>query len=55
MSSDPDMKLLHGHPSDEFLITASDGLWDVISSQEAVDFVNAVTIADLFWIICKQQ
>ena len=34
---------------DKFIIIASDGLWDVMSSQEAVDFVmrNMISIGPL--------
>lgn len=31
----PDVTILHRHPLDEFLICATDGLWDVISDEEA--------------------
>lgn len=30
-------------PSDQFIITASDGLWDVITTQQAVTFVQQVS------------
>lgn len=29
------------HPSDKFIIMASDGVWEFISSQEAVDIVQS--------------
>ena len=32
-------------PEDEFLILASDGLWDVMSSQKAVNFVRRALAA----------
>jgi protein phosphatase PTC4 len=36
---DPEISQLYPITSDQFLIIATDGLWDVMSSQKAVDFV----------------
>ncbi|KAH9256391.1 hypothetical protein BASA81_005648 [Batrachochytrium salamandrivorans] len=36
----PDITTLQLTPQDEFLILASDGIWDVMSSEEAVNFVR---------------
>eukprot|EP00946_MAST-07B_sp_MAST-7B-sp1_P003518 g3518.t1 len=36
---EPEVTVTHIAPSDEFLILACDGLWDIFSSQEAVDMV----------------
>ncbi|XP_020090586.1 probable protein phosphatase 2C 27 [Ananas comosus] len=38
--SDPELKLITLTRDDEFLIIASDGLWDVFSNQNAVDFAR---------------
>mmetsp|Transcript_2112 Transcript_2112/g.4932 ORF Transcript_2112/g.4932 Transcript_2112/m.4932 type:complete len:576 (-) Transcript_2112:504-2231(-) len=38
--STPEIRTHTLAPEDEFLIIASDGLWDVVSSQEACDFVK---------------
>ncbi|CAL8469876.1 g9418 [Coccomyxa elongata] len=36
----PEVRALRLEPGDEFLILACDGIWDVLSNQQAVDFVR---------------
>ncbi|XP_021826413.1 probable protein phosphatase 2C 48 [Prunus avium] len=38
---EPSISVLKLHPEDQFLIFASDGLWEHLSNQEAVDIVNS--------------
>jgi serine/threonine protein phosphatase PrpC len=38
--SRPDTLVLELHPRDEFFLVASDGLWDVMGSQEAVNLAR---------------
>lgn len=40
LSPDPSISVLKLQPEDQFLIFASDGLWEHLSNQEAVDIVN---------------
>lgn len=43
VSSDPDIEVLQrNHEGDRFMVLASDGLWDVMTSQEVVDFVRQI-------------
>lgn len=39
--SDPDITYIQLTPEHEFLILASDGLWDVMSNEEAIQFVRS--------------
>ena len=36
----PEIRVLARHPSDEFLLLCCDGIWDVMTSDEAVQFVR---------------
>jgi len=40
VSSEPEFSRHHLTENDKFLIVASDGIWDVISSEEAVKIVG---------------
>ncbi|XP_072958424.1 probable protein phosphatase 2C 60 [Typha angustifolia] len=40
LSSDPSISVQPLHPHDQFIIFASDGLWEHLSNQEAVDMVQ---------------
>lgn len=40
LKAEPDIKVQKLTPEDQFLIFASDGLWELISDQEAVDMVK---------------
>ncbi|KAK7411652.1 hypothetical protein VNO78_03087 [Psophocarpus tetragonolobus] len=40
LSAEPELKLITLTKEDEFLIIASDGIWDVFSSQNAIDFAR---------------
>lgn len=40
VSSEPEISVVPLMPEDKFIILASDGLWDVLTNQEAVDFIR---------------
>ena len=43
---DPDVSQHHIVAGDEFVVVASDGLYDVLTSQQVVDFVTAQTTSN---------
>ncbi|KAI5478743.1 hypothetical protein MNV49_004668 [Pseudohyphozyma bogoriensis] len=40
VTADPDVIVHEPTPEDEFLVIACDGIWDVLSSQQVIDFVR---------------
>ena len=40
VSAEPELTCIERCPDDEFLVLACDGIWDVMSNQEVVDFVR---------------
>lgn len=42
VSCEPDIKVWERRPTDETLILACDGLWDVMTNQEAIDAIRAI-------------
>lgn len=51
----PDVKHIEITPSDEFVIVACDGVWDMIQNQEAVDFIrNEVAEHDDISLACER-
>eukprot|EP00794_Sanderia_malayensis_P006556 gene6557-7297_t len=40
VSAEPELTCIERHPEDEFLVLACDGIWDVMSNQEVIDYVR---------------
>ena len=40
VTADPDVRVIDLHPSDRFLILACDGIWDILTNDQAVAFVE---------------
>ncbi|KAK4693202.1 protein phosphatase PTC2/3, partial [Phenoliferia sp. Uapishka_3] len=40
VTADPDINIHEHTPEDEFLVIACDGIWDVLSSQQTIDYVR---------------
>lgn len=55
LRAEPSISVLKLHTDDRFLIFASDGLWDHLTNQEAVDIVHNnprhVRFSTLFYIL----
>ncbi|VDK50763.1 unnamed protein product [Anisakis simplex] len=59
ISAQPDVKLYPIEPEDEFVIIACDGIWNSMSSQEAIDFIrkrisDGVAIKDICEQMCNE-
>lgn len=46
VSNEPDITVTLAAENDEFIVCATDGLWDAFSSQDAVNFVHAVSLTE---------
>lgn len=46
MIPDPEISVLYPTTQDEFIIIATDGLWDVMSSQTAVQYVRTLLLQE---------
>ena len=44
MVPDPEISAFSPSKKDQFIIVATDGLWDVMSSQSAVEYVNNILV-----------
>lgn len=40
MTADPDIRTIELQPQDKFLILACDGIWDILTNDQAVAFVE---------------
>jgi protein phosphatase 1L len=45
--AEPELRDIHLAPGDEFMVLATDGVWDVFSNQQVVDFVRRHYLASL--------
>jgi serine/threonine protein phosphatase PrpC len=48
--SDPEFHIEELTPIDQFIILASDGLWDVLTDQRAVDIVRKCENSQVFFL-----
>lgn len=46
LSSEPEILSFRPLPVDEFIVMATDGLWDVFSSQDSVDYVSSRLVTE---------
>ncbi len=46
VTSEPDHSIMELGPTDKFIVLASDGVWEFISSKEAVDIISQYETAE---------
>jgi len=51
--ADPDFRTFELDPADEFLVLASDGLWDVFSAEECLEAISRVSAEQGRKVVCK--
>ncbi|GAA5868498.1 hypothetical protein JCM3774_005398 [Rhodotorula dairenensis] len=56
VTADPDITVHVATPEDEFVVIACDGIWDVLTSQQVIDFVRlAVSEGKSLQTICEEM
>jgi protein phosphatase 2C family protein 2/3 len=56
VTADPDITVHTATPEDEFVVIACDGIWDVLTSQQVIDFVRlAISQGKSLQTICEEM
>ncbi|GAA5985697.1 hypothetical protein JCM10908_007077 [Rhodotorula pacifica] len=56
VTADPDITVHTSTPEDEFVVIACDGIWDVLTSQQVIDFVRlAISQGKSLQTICEEM
>lgn len=51
----PDIRIVELHPEDEFIVVACDGLFDVMSNQEIIEFIKIRVVKEMdLLLICQK-
>lgn len=55
VSAEPDLSVIERSDNDEFLILACDGVWDVMSNEEVVSYINSrLLLSDNLQKVCEE-
>ena len=55
VSAEPDLSVMDRTPEDEFLVLACDGVWDVMTNEEVVDYIHSrLLINDDLPKVCEE-
>ncbi|BGP58223.1 Protein phosphatase 2C 2 [Rhodotorula sphaerocarpa] len=56
VTADPDITVHEATPEDEFVVIACDGIWDVLTSQQVIDFVRlAISQGKSLQTVCEEM